>query len=91
MLIDDPRHGTYAGYQRHRHDGELACGPCREANRDYSRKFRSERPDVKARERASTRARSRALWRLADLHRDEYDRLYADELRAEGIRKPVAS
>jgi hypothetical protein len=55
------------------------------------RMVRSERKDVADRERASTRARSRALWRLASLYRDEYDRLYADELRAEGVRKSVTS
>lgn len=91
MKADDPRHGTYAGYQRHRLEGEVACAPCRDAIRDYMRMVRSERKDVASWERASNRARSKALWRLAKLHRDEYDRLYADELRAEGVRKSVAS
>lgn len=91
MKADDPRHGTCAGYQQHRRDGEVACAPCRDASRDYMRMVRSERKDVADRERASTRARSRALWRLASLYRDEYDRLYVDELRAEGVRKSVTS
>lgn len=91
MSPDDARHGTYAGYQRHRLDGESACTPCRDANRAYMRDFRARRPDVAERERAGSRASSRALWRLADMHRDEYDRLYADELRAENMRKSVAS
>ena len=29
MRIGDPRHGTSAGYQKHRRDGEEACDPCR--------------------------------------------------------------
>lgn len=86
MRVDDPRHGTGAGYQRHRKDGEEACAPCREAVRAAAAKRRRENPASYSRERAGMRASSRALWRLADLHRDEYDRLYADELRAEHVR-----
>lgn len=34
--------GTYAGYQRHTHAKpfEKACGPCRDANAEYSRSRR---------------------------------------------------
>ncbi len=91
MSPDDARHGTYAGYQRHRIDREVACETCRDANRAYMADFRARRPDVAERGRGGRRAASRALWRLADMHRDEYDRLYADELRAENMRKSVAS
>jgi len=86
MRADDPRHGTYAGYQRHIREKESTCAPCREAARLYVAERRASNPDSYAREKAGTRASSRALWRLADLHRDEYDRLYADELRAEHVR-----
>lgn len=90
MSPDDERHGTYSGYQRHIKAGETPCRPCKTANRDYNRAYRTN-PAVRERQRAGERARHRALWRLADAHRAEYDRLYSDELRAEGIRKPVVS
>lgn len=35
MTPDDPRHGTHAGYKRHRLDGEQACDPCRAGNTRY--------------------------------------------------------
>lgn len=90
MSPDDERHGTYSGYQRHVKDHEAACRPCRDAAAAYSRKYR-QKEGVMERERAVSRAGSRAAWRVVALHRDEYDRFYADELRAEGIRRPVAS
>lgn len=31
MSPDDPRHGTTAGYQRHRHTRSTPCQPCRDA------------------------------------------------------------
>lgn len=37
MAPDDPRHGTHAGYQKHRMDGEKACPPCLAAAADYRR------------------------------------------------------
>ena len=90
MSPDDGRHGTYAGYQRHKKDGETACRPCRAANTEYTKQYRSD-PTRRERDYATARASSRAAWRVVALHRAEFDRFYADELRAEGIRKPVAS
>lgn len=89
MSPDDERHGTYAGYQRHRLDGETACGPCRDAARDYAREFRARR-DVPAaqRERARQRARNRAVWRLVELHPEDFRRLVAEESRAETALLP---
>jgi len=80
---DDPRHGTYAGYQSHRKDRETPCAPCRAANAAYTRRMRAD--DGRAdRERRASRVRHRALWRLARIHPDEYARLVADEWAAEG-------
>lgn len=42
MKTDDPRHGTWAGYQAHRHDGESPCDRCREASRARSASARSK-------------------------------------------------
>ncbi len=81
MNVDDPRHGTYAGYQRHRKDGEAACGPCRTANAEYNRTHRSK-PVARMKSRKVSKAGGRAAWRLVNAHRDEYDRYYAEELAA---------
>lgn len=80
MDADDPRHGTVAGALAHRRIGEKPCEPCREAHATYMRAYRT-RPAAQKSTRLGNRARSRALWRLAALHPDEYRRIYADELR----------
>jgi len=79
MSPDDPRHGTDAGYQRHRKDGEAACGPCRTAKADVQRKRRKD-PIERLKSRQIAKAGNRAAWRLVAAHRDEYERYYADEL-----------
>lgn len=81
MSPDDPRHGTRAGYQQCRKNVAGACGPCKEAMRDYQRAWRG-RTDREP-ERRRTRVRQRVLWRLVALHRDDYDRLYSEEIRKE--------
>lgn len=35
MQPDDPRHGTTAGYNAHRYQGEVACRPCKNAAAAY--------------------------------------------------------
>ena len=77
---DDPRHGTYAGAGRHRTAGVPMCEACREAYNTEHRERRARDPKALASSRMSMRARSRALQRLADMNRDEYVRLYAQEL-----------
>lgn len=37
MRPDDPRHGTRAGYDRHRRAGQVPCRPCRDAAARYER------------------------------------------------------
>ena len=81
MSPDDPRHGTSAGYQRHRKDGEAACGPCREAQAEKVRQHRAS-PIGRMKSRRVSKAGNRAAWRLVAAHRDEYDRYYAEELAA---------
>lgn len=39
LNVDDPRHGTYNGYQ----NLNCRCQPCRDANAEYVRKRRSGR------------------------------------------------
>lgn len=81
MTPDDPRHGTSAGYQRHRRDGESARGPCRTAQADKMRAFRKSHV-ARLKARNVSKAGNRAAWRLVNAHRDEYDRYYAEELAA---------
>jgi acyl-CoA reductase-like NAD-dependent aldehyde dehydrogenase len=72
---DDPRHGTYAGAQQHQKEGSTPCRPCKDARNAYMAAFRKG----SAAWRDQNNARSRALWRLADVHREEFDRLYVEE------------
>jgi hypothetical protein len=39
-----------------------------------------KRPDIRENERRRNNARTRALWRLADEHPDEFRRLYLAEI-----------
>lgn len=81
MRHDDPRHGTYSGYGQHKRDKETPCGPCRAANTEYTRTLRKD-PIQRIKSRQVSKAGSRAAWRLVDAHREEYERLYAEELAA---------
>ena len=56
----------------------------RELQRSIVAKSRA-RPEGRNQSRAYQRARGRALQRLADLHRSEYERLLTIELREEGL------
>lgn len=79
MSADVKGCGTYSGYQKHKRRGEPACEPCTIANREYHREYR-DRPHARAEARRVNSARQRALWRLADLHREDYLRLCDEEL-----------
>jgi hypothetical protein len=75
--------GTDAGYQRHRVRGQEPCELCREAHAAYFRHRRRESPRLAAAIRRSNRARSRALWRLADEYPERFQQLYDDEMAKE--------
>lgn len=79
MKADDPRHGTYAGYQRHMKDSEKPCEGCRKAASDDARERRKD-PAVYAVHRMRSAARSRALTRLAQRHPDEFEDLHVEQL-----------
>jgi hypothetical protein len=55
------------------------CDTCRAFRTAYTRK-RRENPDRKSRDNRSNAARSRALWRLAALHPEDFERLYLEEI-----------
>ena len=85
MNPDDPRHGTPAGYQAHRKAGETPCRTCKDAQNVYMARYRAQRGRSYEREKATNRARIRALWRLSKLHPAQFAALVDDEYRAEGI------
>lgn len=88
MSPDDKRHGTPTGRLAHRKEGSEVCKSCRDAYNAYMRDYRS-RPESKPGIKRTQSAANRALWRLVDLHRDDYERLRIEELRA--IRAEEAS
>lgn len=74
-------HGTTSGYYAHRRLKERACKDCREAIREYSKKYREEvGPN---RDRRSDKIRRQALAVLRDRHREEYEAL-VEEIRMAG-------
>lgn len=76
------RCGTRAGYIRHiKKDRTPPCAECREAHRIYMRKYREDSEHRQA-TRDGNNARTRALWRLADLHPAEFQQLVEDEKAA---------
>lgn len=78
--MSTPRHGTYARYQAERKSGET-CAKCRKAAREYARERRAKlTKKQRALEWGRSAARSRAAWRVAALHRDEFERFTLEEL-----------
>jgi hypothetical protein len=53
-------------------------------NREKMRRYRAK-PDARERQRAYTRSQQAALWRLAELHRDEFEALMTEERIANGL------
>ncbi len=76
--------GTYGGYQAHARRGEAPCEACRVANRNYTRRLRAFRPDIRQTDRWSSRTRYRALERLAK----EYPARLAEILDEERAKDP---
>lgn len=74
-------HGTYGGAQQHAKRGEQLCASCREARNAYMRRYRRHNPTQQAYDRYQAAAYNRALCRLRELHRDEFDQLYTEELQ----------
>jgi hypothetical protein len=82
VMPDDPRHGTYAGYQQHViNDRDEPCAPCRKANAKYHRKHRATHPERIQAERSRAAARGRALERLAAVYPAVFRALFEEELQ----------
>lgn len=55
------------------------CDGCRELASAYIRDYRMKKPEVKAKARAYNRAKHRALQRLMENHRDEFNQILTKE------------
>lgn len=78
---DDPRHGTYAGYQAHLSQGFAACGACLKAANSYMREYRAKGGEPVERQQRRRQARQRALTRLAAIYPDVLEALIDEELK----------
>jgi hypothetical protein len=71
--------GTHGGYVRHVKYGETPCDGCREGHRRYMSEYRRANPKKRDKDIAGLHARKRAIRRLIDTHRDEFDQLLTEE------------
>jgi len=81
--MSDNKCGTYAGWNVHQRREERPCADCREAARLYAKSRRAKGGPTVVREYMMNKARERAVWRLKDMHRADFDLLVADEMRVE--------
>lgn len=72
-------HGTRAGYLQHLYRGEQPCAPCAEASRVEVRARRDADPAYRAKARAYSQARGKALTELRRLHPIDFEVLFARE------------
>lgn len=70
--------GTYAGWNAHRYYGTEVCDLCCKARSAYMREWRGK---TTVDWRRADAARKRALSALANLHPDDFQRLYVEEMR----------
>ena len=76
------QHGTYSGYQKELKRGLKTCLECRAARAAYIRNYRRTWVVKQLKHQAKQHARDKALRRLAELHPQDMQRLYDEELRA---------
>ncbi len=81
LAADDPRHGTSVGYTYHR----CRCDACRTFQREYLRSYRKRNPTKYREGKNADNASYRALWRLADMHRSDFERLRDEERAKVGL------
>lgn len=77
-----PDCGTYAGWNKHQRRGTPSCTACKAAATTYTREYRASNPRARSNDRRYSKARNRALTRLAHAHRFEYHELLMEELAA---------
>lgn len=79
MRSNTTRHGTTAGYAKHKTNGEEPCETCRRAKSEYDARYRAS-SKVTIRSRLSSRAQARALTRIRRLYPEVWAALYQEEL-----------
>lgn len=78
--------GTSAGYAWHSKRGEKPCEPCREGRRAYINRHLAENRNPRRKTSVRTRAYGAAMAKLRERHRAEFDLLYEDACREQGVR-----
>jgi hypothetical protein len=82
--MDGINHGTsYAEAQQCYRRNKKACPPCRAVLAAYQREHRRNDRTAYARELKANAARTRALWRLAQMHPGLFRALVAEEQQRE--------
>lgn len=76
-------HGTYAGLQLHIKRGIPTCGACREAGREYMRRYRAA--GLADRHKRIAAIRKSAMERLRERHPEEFAALYAELREQAGL------
>lgn len=75
------RHGRATSYSAH----GCRCDDCRTAASAYHKEMRHRSAALRERDRLQTQAHAVAQRKLREIHRDEFDRLYAAERKARGL------
>jgi len=83
--IEQPEHGTYAGWNWHMKRSVPLCQPCRDANANYKREYRKD-PVKRQKQRDHVVAEGRAQRRLARLYPGRYRTLLNEERAKLGLR-----
>ena len=72
--------GTRGGYQRHIRLKTPPCEACKKASAAWMKKYRDDNPHEYEQTLKTNAARTRALWRLATQHRDEFTAYVREEM-----------
>jgi len=75
------KHGTLTGYSWHKHWGEEACEPCKEAKRTHSREAAQAKRKAELEEAPRKAAWDRAYARLAARYPAEFREIVTEEMR----------
>jgi hypothetical protein len=82
------KHGTYGGYQWHKHHGVEVCADCKRANADYHQRYRQKTPATLDKQAVGQKRRVMAIQELIRRHQDEFDQILAGIDRVVVKRRP---
>lgn len=80
--------GTFAGWRKHKRDGTLPCQACVVANQEFNRLQHAQRMASRNADqhRLYQRVHNKAMRKLRDKHREEFDKIVARLTREERKR-----